>query len=172
VFPGTQGGPLMHVVAAKAVAFAEALEPAFKEYQQRTLANARLLATVLATRGYGIVSGGTDNHMLLVDLRGKTIDAQRAERALESALIAVNRVSLPGESGSEPTQGSGGLRLGTPAVTTRGFGEAEIRGLAGGIADILDANGADGVVARVRSGALELCAAYPVYAPMSAGRAS
>jgi len=172
VFPGTQGGPLMHVVAAKAVAFAEALEPAFKEYQQRTLANARLLATVLATRGYGIVSGGTDNHMLLVDLRGKTIDAQRAERALESALIAVNRVSLPGESGSEPTQGSGGLRLGTPAVTTRGFGEAEIRGLAGGIADILDANGAEGVVARVRSGALELCAAYPVYAPMSAGRAS
>jgi glycine hydroxymethyltransferase len=172
VFPGTQGGPLMHVVAAKAVAFAEALEPAFKEYQQRTLANARLLATVLATRGYGIVSGGTDNHMLLVDLRGKTIDAQRAERALESALIAVNRVSLPGESGSEPTQGSGGLRLGTPAVTTRGFGEAEIRALAGGIADILDANGADGVVARVRSGALELCAAYPVYAPMSAGRAS
>ena len=172
VFPGTQGGPLMHVVAAKAVAFAEALEPAFKEYQQRTLANARLLATVLATRGYGIVSGGTDNHMLLVDLRGKTIDAQRAERALESALIAVNRVSLPGESGSEPTQGSGGLRLGTPAVTTRGFGEAEIRALGGWIADILDANGADGIVVRVRSAALELCAAFPVYAPMSAGRAS
>jgi len=172
VFPGTQGGPLMHVVAAKAVAFAEALEPEFTEYQERTLANARLLAAVLAARGYPIVSGGTDNHMLLVDLRGKSIDAQRAERALEAALIAVNRVSLPGESGSEPTQGSGGLRLGTPAVTTRGFGEAEIRALGGWIADILDANGADGIVVRVRSAALELCAAFPVYAPMSAGRAS
>jgi glycine hydroxymethyltransferase len=172
VFPGTQGGPLMHVVAAKAVAFAEALEPAFKEYQQRTLANARLLSAVLAARGYPSVTGGTDNHMLLVDLRDKKIDAERAERALESALIAVNRVSLPGESGSEPTQGSGGLRLGTPAVTTRGFGEAEIRALGGWIADILDANGADGIVVRVRSAALELCAAFPVYAPMSAGRAS
>jgi len=172
VFPGTQGGPLMHVVAAKAVAFAEALEPAFKEYQQRTLANARLLSAVLAARGYPSVTGGTDNHMLLVDLRDKKIDAERAERALESALIAVNRVSLPGESGSEPTQGSGGLRLGTPAVTTRGFGDAEIRALGGWIADILDANGADGIVVRVRSAALELCAAFPVYAPMSAGRAS
>jgi len=172
VFPGTQGGPLMHVVAAKAVAFAEALEPAFKEYQQRTLANARLLSAVLAARGYPSVTGGTDNHMLLVDLRDKKIDAERAERALESALIAVNRVSLPGESGSEPTQGSGGLRLGTPAVTTRGFGEAEIRALGGWIADILDANGADGIVVRVRSAALELCAAFPVYAPMSAGLAS
>jgi len=172
VFPGTQGGPLLHVVAAKAVAFAEALEPAFKEYQQRTLANARLLSAVLAARGYPSVTGGTDNHMLLVDLRDKKIDAERAERALESALIAVNRVSLPGESGSEPTQGSGGLRLGTPAVTTRGFGDAEIRALGGWIADILDANGADGIVVRVRSAALELCAAFPVYAPMSGGRAS
>ncbi len=172
VFPGTQGGPLMHVVAAKAVAFAEALEPEFKEYQKRTLANARSLAAVLAARGYPIVSGGTDNHMLLVDLRGKKIDAQRAERALEAALIAVNRVSLPGESGSEPTQGSGGLRLGTPAVTTRGFGEAEIRALGGSIADILDANGADAAVARVRGAALELCAAFPVYGPARAARAS
>jgi glycine hydroxymethyltransferase len=172
VFPGTQGGPLMHVVAAKAVAFAEALEPEFKEYQKRTLANARALAAGLAARGYGIVSGGTDNHMLLVDLRGKKIDAERAERALEAALIAVNRVSLPGEDGSEPTQGSGGLRLGTPAVTTRGFGDAEIRVLGGWIADILDANGADAAVSRVRGAALELCAAFPVYAPMRAGRES
>jgi glycine hydroxymethyltransferase len=172
VFPGTQGGPLMHVVAAKAVAFAEALEPDFKEYQKRTLANARALATVLAARGYPIVSGGTDNHMLLVDLRGKNIDAQRAERALEAALIAVNRVSMPGETGSEPTQGSGGLRLGTPAVTTRGFGDAEIRALGGWIADVLDASGADAAVARVRSAALELCAAFPVYAPNRETRAS
>jgi glycine hydroxymethyltransferase len=171
VFPGTQGGPLMHVVAAKAVAFAEALEPEFVEYQKRTLANARSLASMLAARGYPIVSGGTDNHMLLVDLRGKKIDAARAERALEAALIAVNRVSLPGESGSEPTQGSGGLRLGTPAVTTRGFGDAEIRALGACIADILDANGVDAVVARVRGIALELCAAFPVYSPTPAARA-
>jgi glycine hydroxymethyltransferase len=171
VFPGTQGGPLMHVVAAKAVAFAEALEPQFKEYQTRTLANARALADVIAARGYPIVSGGTDNHMLLVDLRGKKIDAQRAERALEAALIAVNRVSLPGESGSEPTQGSGGLRLGTPAVTTRGFGEAEIRALGAYVADILDANGGDDAVARVRGTALELCAAFPVYSPARTARA-
>ena len=165
VFPGTQGGPLMHVVAAKAVAFAEALEPEFKDYQKRTLANARTLAAVLAAHGYEIVSGGTDNHMLLVDLRGKKIDAARAERALEAALIAVNRVSLPGESGSEPTQGSGGLRLGTPAVTTRGFGDAEIGALGAAIADVLDADGADATVARVRGTALELCAAFPVYSP-------
>ncbi|HUO68443.1 MAG TPA: serine hydroxymethyltransferase, partial [Gammaproteobacteria bacterium] len=171
VFPGTQGGPLMHVVAAKAVAFAEALEPEFGEYQKHTLANARVLAAALAARGYRIVSGGTDNHMLLVDLRGKEIDAERAERALEAALIAVNRVSLPGESGSEPTQGSGGLRLGTPAVTTRGFGEAETRALGAAIADILDANGADAAVARVRAAALELCAAFPVYSPARSARA-
>jgi glycine hydroxymethyltransferase len=171
VFPGTQGGPLMHVVAAKAVALAEALEPEFAEYQRRTLANARTLATVLAARGYPIVSGGTDNHMLLVDLRGQKIDAQRAERALERALIAVNRVSLPGESGSESTQGSGGLRLGTPAVTTRGFGDAEIRALGGWIADILDDDGADATVARARDAALELCAAFPVYGPAPAERA-
>jgi len=171
VFPGTQGGPLMHVIAAKAVALAEALEPEFEEYQKRTLANARALAALLAARGYGVVSGGTDNHMLLVDLRGKKVDAQSAERALESALIAVNRVSLSGESGSEPTQGDGGLRLGTPAVTTRGFGDAEIRTLGGWIADILDANGADAAVARVQSAARELCAAFPVYGPVPMARA-
>jgi len=171
VFPGTQGGPLMHVIAAKAVAFAEALAPEFKEYQKRTLANARALAATLAARGYPIVSGGTDNHMLLVDLRGTKIDAARAERALEAAHVAVNRVSLPGESGSEPTQGSGGLRLGTPAVTTRGFGEAEIRALGASIADLLDAGGADAAVARVRRAALELCAAFPVYGPPPAKRA-
>jgi glycine hydroxymethyltransferase len=171
VFPGTQGGPLMHVVAAKAVAFAEALEPEFREYQKRTLANARSLAAVLAARGYGIVSGDTDNHMLLVDLRGKKIDAQRAERALEAAQIAVNRVSLPGEDGSEPTQGSGGLRLGTPAVTTRGFGDAEICALGGWIADILDANAADAAVSRVRDAALELCATFPVYGNAREARA-
>jgi glycine hydroxymethyltransferase len=163
VFPGTQGGPLMHAIAAKAVAFGEALAPEFAEYQRRTLANARALAACLAERGCPIVSGGTDNHMLLVDLRGDRFDAARAERALEAAHIAVNRVSLPGETGSEPTQGAGGLRLGTPAVTTRGFGQSEILAIGGWIADILDSGGRDAEVERVRRSVLELCAAFPVY---------
>ena len=109
VFPGTQGGPLMHVIAAKAVAFAEALEPEFKAYQRQTLANARLLAAGLIERGYPVLTGGTDNHMLLVDLRAAAIDAVRAERALHAAHIAVNRASLPGETGDEPTAGQGRL---------------------------------------------------------------
>ena len=114
-------------------------------------------------RGYRVLTGGTDNHMLLVDLRGAAIDAVRAERALHAAHIAVNRASLPGETGSEPTQGSGGLRLGTPAVTTRGFGEPEMRALAGCIADLFDARGNDAAVAAVRGKVLALCAAFPVY---------
>jgi glycine hydroxymethyltransferase len=163
VFPGTQGGPLMHVVAAKAVAFQEALAPQFRAYQEQVLNNARELAAALAARGYPIVTGGTDNHMLLVDLRGAPLDAQRAERALHAAHIAVNRASLPGETGSEPTQGSGGLRLGTPAITTRGLGTAEVRALAGWIADVFDARGAEPAVARVRTRVREICAAFPVY---------
>ena len=114
----------MHVIAAKAVAFQEALEPSFAAYQRQTLANARAMAAGLIARGYKIMTGGTDNHMLLVDLRGARIDAAHAERALHAAHIAVNRASLPGETGSEPTQGDGGLRLGTPAVTTRGLARA------------------------------------------------
>jgi glycine hydroxymethyltransferase len=163
VFPGTQGGPLMHVIAAKAVALQEALEPSFAAYQRQVLANARLMAKVLIERGYDIMTGGTDNHMLLVDLRGRRIDATRAERALHAAHIAVNRASLPGDASSEPTQGDAGLRLGTPAVTTRGLAEPEIRTLSGWIADVLDAAGAEPVVARVRDQALEMCAAFPVY---------
>jgi glycine hydroxymethyltransferase len=163
VFPGTQGGPLMHVIAAKAVAFKEALEPSFAAYQRQVLANARLMAARLIARGYKIMTGGTDNHMLLVDLRGAAIGAAQAERALHAAHIAVNRASLPGETGSEPTQGDGGLRLGTPAVTTRGLAEPEIHALTGWIADILDARGAEDVVARVRGELLKMCAAFPVY---------
>ena len=163
VFPGTQGGPLMHVIAAKAVAFAEALEPSFAAYQRQTLANARLMAAVFIERGYAIMTGGTDNHMLLVDLRGTRIDAVRAERALHAAHIAVNRASLPGDTGSEPTQGDGGLRLGTPAVTTRGLGEPEIRTLTGWIADILDEGGSDAVVGRVRDAVVKMYASFPVY---------
>jgi glycine hydroxymethyltransferase len=163
VFPGTQGGPLMHVIAAKAVAFAEALEPSFVEYQRQTLANARALADALRERGYDIVSGGTDNHMLLVDLRTAEIDAARAERALHAAHIAVNRVSLPGDLGHEPTQGDGGLRLGTPAVTTRGLREDSMQRVAGWIADVLDSGGSDTAVARVRAEVVKMCASFPVY---------
>jgi len=163
VFPGTQGGPLMHVIAAKAVAFQEALEPEFAAYQRLTLANARLMAKVLIERGFAIMTGGTDNHMLLVDLRGTRMDAARAERALHAAHIAVNRASLPSDTGREPTQGDAGLRLGTPAVTTRGLGEPEIRTVAGWIADVLDSGGADAVVARVRAAVVKMCAAFPVY---------
>jgi glycine hydroxymethyltransferase len=163
VFPGTQGGPLMHVIAAKAVAFQEALEPSFAAYQREVLANARLMAQVLMQRGYAVMTGGTDNHMLLLDLRGRRIDAARAERALHAAHIAVNRASLPGETGSEPTQGDGGLRLGTPAVTTRGLRGPEVRALTGWIADLLDAGGAEPVVERIRAEVLKMCAAFPVY---------
>jgi glycine hydroxymethyltransferase len=159
VFPGTQGGPLMHVIAAKAVAFQEALEPDFVDYQRRTLANARTLASCLADRGYRIVSGGTDNHMLLVDMREQAIDAVRAERALEAAHIAVNWIPLPGDA----TERASGVRLGTPAVTTRGLGEAEVRTLGGWIADIVDSRGNDREAMRVRGAVLELCAAFPVY---------
>jgi glycine hydroxymethyltransferase len=163
VFPGTQGGPLMHVIAAKAVAFQEALEPAFAAYQKQVLANARTMADVLLERGYRVLTGGTDNHMLLVDLRGAGIDANRAERVLHAAHIAVNRASLPGETGGEPTQGAAGLRLGTPAVTTRGLAEHETRRLTGWLADVLDSGGADEAVAEVRGEVLRMCAAFPVY---------
>ncbi|MEO8465440.1 MAG: serine hydroxymethyltransferase [Gammaproteobacteria bacterium] len=169
VFPGTQGGPLMHIIAAKAVAFAEALEPEFAAYQRQVLANSRLLSAVLIERGYPVLTGGTDNHMLLVDLRRAPLDAMRAERALHAAHIAVNRASLPGEIGSEPTQGNGGLRLGTPAITTRGLGARETRDLAGWIADLFDARGSDAAVARVRAQVLDLCAAFPVYSPQQKG---
>jgi glycine hydroxymethyltransferase len=134
-------------------------------YQRQTLANARCMAAELVARGYKIMTGGTDNHMLLVDLRGTPIDAASAERALHAAHIAVNRASLPGDIGSEPTQGDGGLRLGTPAVTTRGLAEPEIRTLSGWIADMLDARGAEDVVARVRSAVVKMCASFPVYGP-------
>jgi glycine hydroxymethyltransferase len=164
VFPETQGGPLMHVVAAKAVAFQEALAPEFAVYQRQVLGNARALAASLLDRGYDIVTGGTDNHMLLVDLRRGGIDAGTAERDLHAAHIAVNRVSLPGDTGSEPTQGTGGLRLGTPAVTTRGLTEIEIRAVAGWIADVLEAKSSAASIARVRTQVLDLCARCPVYA--------
>ena len=161
VFPGTQGGPLMHVIAAKAVAFKEALQPEFRLYQQQVVANARVMAATLIDRSYRIVSGGTDNHLFLVDLIDKDITGKDADAALGRANITVNKNSVPNDPRSPFV--TSGLRMGTPAVTTRGFGEAECRTLAGWIADVLDDIGDEGRVRRVHGQVLELCARFPVY---------
>jgi glycine hydroxymethyltransferase len=164
VFPGTQGGPLMHVIAAKAVAFLEALEPSFKDYQQRVLDNARTMCRVLASRGYKIVSGGTDNHLFLVDLIDKNITGKDADAALGAANITVNKNAVPNDP--RPPAITSGLRMGTPAATTRGFGTQEVTALSGWIADILDRMGDPGVIERVRKDVLALCKRFPVYAPV------
>jgi glycine hydroxymethyltransferase len=161
VFPGTQGGPLMHVIAAKAVAFKEALEPGFNEYQQAVVANARAISERLTARGYSIVSGGTDNHLMLVDLIGREFTGQDAEQALGAAHITVNKNTVPGEPRSPFV--TSGLRLGTPAVTTRGFGVEECSRLADGICDLLDNIGDEKVTGEVRAMATELCHRFPVY---------
>ena len=161
VFPGTQGGPLMHVIAAKAVAFKEALEPGFKAYQEQVVANARAMVAALSERGYRIVSGGTDNHLFLVDLIDKDITGKDADAALGRANITVNKNAVPNDPRSPFV--TSGLRLGTPAVTTRGFREAECRTLSGWIADVLDDIGSESTVRRVRGEVLELCRTFPVY---------
>jgi glycine hydroxymethyltransferase len=161
VFPGTQGGPLMHVIAAKAVALLEALQPDFKQYQRQVVANARAMCAVLTARGYGIVSGGTDNHLLLLSLVGRDITGKDADAALGKANITVNKNAVPNDP--RPPMIASGLRLGTPASTTRGFKEPEIRKVTGWIADILDANGADSAVERVKPQVIELCRRFPVY---------
>jgi len=163
VFPGTQGGPLMHVIAAKAVALLEALQPEFAEYQRQVLANARAMCARLAARGVDIVSGGTDNHLLLVDLRKRGITGKDADGALGRAHITVNKNAVPNDP--RPPAVSSGLRIGTPASTTRGLREREIEQVADLIADVLDAEGGAAVVARVRAQVLELCRQYPVYGP-------
>jgi glycine hydroxymethyltransferase len=161
VFPGIQGGPLMHVIAAKAVAFAEALQPEFKAYQHQVVVNARTMATVLEERGYRIVSGGTDNHLMLVDLIAQDITGQDAETALGAANITVNKNAVPNDP--RPPMVTSGLRIGTPAMTTRGFKEAETVQLSHWIADVLDGRGAAAVIERVRGQVLDLCARFPVY---------
>jgi glycine hydroxymethyltransferase len=163
VFPGTQGGPLMHVIAAKAVAFLEALQPEFKDYQQQVLANARAMCATLEQRGYRIVSGGTDNHLFLVDLADKSITGKDADAALGNANITVNKNAVPNDP--RPPAVTSGIRIGTPAATTRGFREKEIAQVAGWIADILDANGAQERVDQVRAEAVALCRRFPVYGP-------
>ncbi|HKJ17181.1 MAG TPA: serine hydroxymethyltransferase [Xanthomonadales bacterium] len=161
VFPGTQGGPLMHVIAAKAVAFKEALEPGFRDYQEKVVANARVMADVMMERGYKIVSGGTDNHLFLVDLIGRDYTGKDAEESLGRANITLNKNTVPGEPRSPFV--TSGLRLGTPAVTTRGFGPDDCAELSGMICDVLDDVGNEQVESEAREKALSLCARYPVY---------
>jgi glycine hydroxymethyltransferase len=162
VFPGTQGGPLMHAIAGKAVALKEALEPGFKLYQQQVISNAQAMADLFIERGYKIVSGGTDNHLFLVDLIGKDITGKDADAALGRAYITVNKNSVPNDPRSPFV--TSGIRIGTPASTTRGFGEIEMRQVADWISDILDHMGDESVVDNVRTQVLDLCSRFPVYA--------
>ena len=162
VFPGTQGGPLMHAIAGKAVALKEALEPEFKMYQQQVISNAQAMADSFIQRGYKIVSGGTDNHLFLVDLIDKDITGKEADAALGRAYITVNKNSVPNDPRSPFV--TSGFRVGTPASTTRGFGEVEIRQVAEWICDILDQMGDESVVDNVRAQVQDLCLRFPVYA--------
>ncbi|MGD2130891.1 MAG: serine hydroxymethyltransferase [Lysobacterales bacterium] len=167
VFPGTQGGPLMHTIAAKAVAFKEALLPEFKSYQHDVLENAQTMASAMMERDYRVVSGGTDNHLFLVDLIGREFTGKDAEEALGRAFITVNKNSVPGEPRSPFV--TSGLRLGTPAVTTRGFSADDCRELGGIICDVLDGMGDRSVEDRAREAALALCRKHPVYGGRSPG---
>jgi glycine hydroxymethyltransferase len=162
VFPGLQGGPLMHVIAAKAAAFGEALRPEFKAYQQQVLDNAKAMARVLIGRGVRIVSGRTESHMMLLDLRSKRITGKAAEDTLERAHITVNKNAVPNDP--EKPMVTSGIRIGTPAMTTRGFRVAEAETLAHLVADVLDKPGDESLLRRVAGEAKALCAAHPVYA--------
>ncbi|WP_454007484.1 serine hydroxymethyltransferase [Alcaligenes sp. Marseille-Q7550] len=164
VFPGVQGGPLMHLIAAKAIAFKEALQPEFRKYQQEVVRNARAMAAVLQQRGHTLVSGGTDNHMMLINLSSRPYTGQEASAALADAYITANKNSVPNDPRSPMV--TSGVRIGTPAVTTRGFGVAECEQLAHWLCDVLDAleNGKlDAVSAQVREKVVELCRRHPVY---------
>ncbi len=161
LFPGSQGGPLMHVIAAKAVAFKEAMTPEFKEYQIQTLANARAIAQGLMERGYSIVSGGTDNHLFLLDLVDKDITGKAADTALGAANITVNKNAVPNDPRSPFV--TSGIRIGSPAVTRRGFREAECLQLAGWIADILDDIENEATNKAVQAKVVALCQRFPVY---------
>lgn len=162
VFPGTQGGPLMHVIAAKAIAFEEALQPSFKSYQEQVIRNAKVMAEVLDARGYPIISGGTDNHLMLVSLLDKPITGKDAEQALGRANLTVNKNTVPNDTRSPFV--TSGLRLGTPASTTRGFGEVEMKQVAHWIADVLDNIQDDETIHQVREAVIALCRKFPVYA--------
>jgi glycine hydroxymethyltransferase len=161
IFPGLQGGPLMHVIAAKAVAFREALEPGFRQYQEQVLANARVLAQTLMERGLRIVSGRTESHLMLVDLRAKRITGKEAERVLQLAHITCNKNAIPNDP--EKPMVTSGIRLGTPAMTTRGFREDEAREVGSLIADVLDHPSDESRLASVRARVEQLTARFPVY---------
>ncbi|WP_036137376.1 serine hydroxymethyltransferase [Luteibacter sp. 9135] len=161
VFPGIQGGPLMHVIAAKAVAFKEALEPEFKDYQGQVVKNAKAMAKTLMERGYKVVSGGTENHLMLVDLIGREVTGKDAEAALGKAHITVNKNAVPNDPRSPFV--TSGLRVGTPAITTRGYKEADTIELTQWICDVLDAPGDETVIAAVREKVTAQCARFPVY---------
>ncbi len=161
VFPGTQGGPLMHVIAGKAVAFKEALEPAFKDYQVQVVKNAQAMAKTIMARGYKIVSGGTENHLMLIDMIGREITGKDAEAALGKAHITVNKNSVPNDPRSPFV--TSGLRIGTPALTTRGYKEPECVALAEWICDVLDDHTNEAVLSGVRENVTKQCRAFPVY---------
>ena len=161
IFPGLQGGPLMHVIAGKAVAFKEALQPEFKAYQQQVVKNAKALAEAVAETGFRIVSGGTDNHVFLVDVFSKGILGKDAEKALEAAHITVNKNTIPFDT--NPPMKASGVRLGSPAVTTRGMGEAEMKQIAALIAEVLAAPGDEAVRAGVSAKVKDLTAKFPLY---------
>lgn len=162
IFPGIQGGPLMHVIAAKAVAFQEALQPAFKEYQKKILSNSRRLAEELANLGYRLVSGGTDNHLLLIDLRSKGLTGKAAEEILGLAGITVNKNAIPFDP--EKNSVTSGIRLGTPAVTTRGMGPAEMAAIARLINRALESGGNEAALKSLRAEVADLCSCYSLYA--------
>ena len=161
LFPGSQGGPLMHVIAAKAICFKEAMQEEFKSYQAQTLANARTIAAGLMERGYSVVSGGTDNHLLLLDLVDKDITGKAADAALGRANITVNKNAVPNDPRSPFV--TSGVRIGSPAVTRRGFKEAECKMMTDWICDILDDIENEDVIASVQEKVLALCEKFPVY---------
>ena len=161
VFPGIQGGPLMHVIAAKAVAFKEALEPEFKTYQKQVIANARAMVSVFLERGFDIVSGGTDDHLFLVDFIKRGITGKAADAALGAANITVNMNAVPNDPQSPFV--TSGIRVGTPAITTRGLGEAESKELAGWMCDVLDDMESQATIDAVKAKVLVLCSKFPVY---------
>ena len=161
VFPGTQGGPLMHAIAAKAVAFKEAMEPDFTQYQERVVENARCMAESFMVRGFKVVSGGTDNHLFLLDLVDRGLTGKAADAALGRAHITVNKNAVPDDPQSPFV--TSGIRIGTPAITTRGFGPAEARELTGLICDVLEAIDDEDVITKTRARVEEMCAGFPVY---------
>ncbi|MEW6720288.1 MAG: serine hydroxymethyltransferase [Thermodesulfobacteriota bacterium] len=162
IFPGIQGGPLMHVIAAKAVALKEAMTPAFKDYQAQILRNAQAMAKTLAARGHRLVSGGTDNHLMLVNLKDSPLTGKEGEAALESVGITVNKNTVPFETRSPFI--TSGIRIGTPALTTRGMKEPEMETIGGWIADVLATPADEAVRKRVSAGVRKLCEAFPLYA--------